>query len=87
VPAIALGSLIGGLSHNVGTYLLSALALGAYFAKCSGTLDAMVYGTILEGCGNGATYERRIGQVRLIESLALVGTKLNNRQKDPWPST
>jgi MFS family permease len=74
--ALAASSLIGGLSYNVGTYILAALALGVYFAMYSGTLDAMVYDTILEEIGDGAPFERQIGRVRLIESVALVTSSL-----------
>jgi MFS family permease len=74
--ALAACSLIGGLSHSVTTYLLSALALGVYFALYSGTVDAMVYDTVVEHTGTGADFERRIGRVRFIEGTALVASSL-----------
>jgi MFS family permease len=74
--ALMLCSLIGGLSNDVPTYIASALVLGVYFAMYSGTMDAIVYDTVLEETGGGGGFERRIGQLRLIESAALVASSL-----------
>ena len=70
--ALALCALVGGLSTDVPTYILSALILGVFFAMHSGTLDAVVYDTVLEETGDSDAFEQRLGQVRLIESIALV---------------
>src|SRR5215207_1651314 len=74
--ALALTCLIGGLSTNIATYLLSALALGVYFAMYSGTMEAIVYDTVLEETGASASFERRIGRIRLAESATLVASSL-----------
>ena len=74
--ALMLCSLIGGLSNNVATYIVSALVLGVYFAMYSGTLDAVVYDTVLEETGDSEAFEKRIGRVRLVESIALVSSAL-----------
>jgi MFS family permease len=74
--ALAVCELIGGLSHGVGTYIVSALVLGVYFAMYTGTVDAMVYDTVLEETGAGTDFERRIGRVRFIEGVALVVSSL-----------
>lgn len=74
--ALALTSLIGGLSQNVPTYIGSALVLAVYFAMYSGTLDAVVYDTVLEEIGASELFEQRIGRVRAIESAALVAGAL-----------
>src|SRR5215217_3903794 len=74
--ALALCALIGGLSNNVATYIVSALILGVYFAMYSGTLDAVVYDTVFEETGDSDDFERRIGRVRLVESIALVASSL-----------
>jgi predicted MFS family arabinose efflux permease len=74
--ALAVCELIGGLSQNVATYVVSALVLGVYFALYSGTVDSMVYDTVVEETGRGADFERRIGRVRFIEGLALVVSSL-----------
>jgi len=70
--AMLLSVLIGGLSRNVITYIIAALILGIYFAMYSGTVEAIVYDTVLEETGNSTAYERQIGRIRLIESIALV---------------
>lgn len=67
---------IGGLSPNVGTYLVSALFLGVYFAMQSGTLDSVVYDTVLEETGESTSFEATLGRLRLTESAALVASAL-----------
>ena len=62
--ALALCALIGGLSTDVPTYILSALILGVFFAMHSGTLDSVVYDTVLEETGHSDAFEQRIGRVR-----------------------
>lgn len=74
--ALALSALIGGLSHDVPTYILSALVLGVCFALSSGTIDAIVYDTVLEETGDSAAFERCIGRIRLVDSAALVTSAL-----------
>ncbi|WP_328993882.1 MFS transporter [Kribbella sp. NBC_01245] len=74
--ALAVSTVGGGLSDGVPAYIAAAMALGVYFAMFSGTLDAVVYDTVLEETGDSASFERRIGQVRLIESIALVTSAL-----------
>ena len=74
--ALALTSLVGGLSYNVPTYIGSALVLAVYFAMYSGTMDAIVYDTVLEEIGASHAFERQIGRVRLVESVALVSGAL-----------
>jgi len=70
--ALALGSLIGGLSDNVTVYVLSALIFGVYFAMFSGTLDAILYDTVLEETASSESFEKRLGRIRFTESSALV---------------
>lgn len=67
---------IGGLSQNVATYMVSAVFLGIFFAMQSGTFDAVVYDTVLEETGDSGLFERTIGRVRLVESVALVTSAL-----------
>jgi MFS family permease len=64
--------LVGGLSTNVGMYLVAALLLGVYFAMQSGTADAIVYDTVLEETGSSATFERTLGRFQMVSSAALV---------------
>jgi len=50
--------------------------LGVYFAMYSGTMEAVVYDTVLEETGGSDGYERRIGRVRFVESISLVVSSL-----------
>ncbi|MFH5231832.1 MFS transporter [Antrihabitans spumae] len=69
-------ALVGGLSTGVPLYILSALILGIYFAMYSGTMDAIVYDTVLEETGDSDAYERCLGRIRMVNSAALVGSSL-----------
>jgi MFS family permease len=70
--ALAINALIGGLSQDVPTYIVSALVLGMCFALSSGTIDSIIYDTVLEETGNSEAFERLIGRNRLVDSAALV---------------
>jgi hypothetical protein len=74
--ALAASSLVGGLSTNVVTYVVAAMILGVYFAMNSGTIDSVVYDTVLEETGSSDAYETWIGRVRMVESAALAGSAL-----------
>jgi MFS family permease len=67
---------IGGISTSVPMYFASAFFLGVFFAMRSGTLEAVVYDTVLEESGDSEEFEGRIGRLRMIESVALVGSGL-----------
>jgi MFS family permease len=71
-----LSVLVGGLSTNVPSYFVSAFFLGVFLAMRSGTLEAVVYDTVLEEMGDSDDFETRVGRVRLIESGALVVSAL-----------
>jgi predicted MFS family arabinose efflux permease len=74
--AAILSVLIGGLSHSVAVYMVSAGFLGVFFALQSGTLESVVYDTVLEETGGSDAFEKTIGRVRLVESVALVTSAL-----------
>ncbi len=74
--ALAVSALIGGLSHDVPTYILSALALGVFFALSSGTVDSIIYDTVLEETGDSAAFEQHVGRNRLANGAALVSSAL-----------
>jgi predicted MFS family arabinose efflux permease len=76
VVSLAVSALVGGLSQNVPTYTASALFLGVFFALQSGTVESMVYDTLLEESGSSDAFERTIGRVRVMESVALVSSAL-----------
>jgi MFS family permease len=67
-----LSVLVGGLSTDKATYVVAALLLGVYFAMQSGTVDAIVYDTVLEETGDSAGFEAIVGRLRMVESAALV---------------
>jgi predicted MFS family arabinose efflux permease len=74
--ALAVSTLLGGLSTGVGGYIAASLVLGAYFALQSGTVDSIVYDTVLEETGSSELYERVVGRVRVVESAALATSAL-----------
>src|SRR4051794_39459831 len=49
--AAAASALVGGLSHGVVTYIVAAMILGLYFAASSGSVDSVVYDTVVEETG------------------------------------
>ncbi|QES46972.1 MFS transporter [Streptomyces venezuelae] len=67
---------VGGLSRSVGMYMVAAFFLGVFFAMQSGTFEAVVYDTLLEETGSSDSFERVIGRVRVVESIALVASAL-----------
>jgi MFS family permease len=74
--AAILSVLIGGLSQSVVVYMVSAGFLGVFFALQSGTLESIVYDTVLEETGGSDAFEKTMGGVRLVESVALVASAL-----------
>ena len=74
--ALALCSLIGGLSTGVAGYLVSAVCLGVFFAMYSGTTDSMVYDTLVEEIGNGGDFTRYMGWVRAVGAASFAASAL-----------
>jgi MFS family permease len=74
--ALMISSLIGGLSYSVIAYVIAAMVLGIYFAFSSGTVDSVVYDTVLEQTGSNELYETWIGRTRAVESAAFVVSAL-----------
>ena len=74
--AVIISVLIGGFSQNVIAYIVAAAFLGVFFALQSGTLESIVYDTVLEETGDSEAFERTMGRVRLVESAALVASAL-----------
>jgi MFS family permease len=70
--ALMVSSLLGGLSQSVIAYVIAAMILGVYFAFSSGTVDSIVYDTVVEETGSNELYERWIGRIRAVESAAFV---------------
>jgi MFS family permease len=74
--ALMTSSLLGGLSQTVIAYVIAAMVLGVYFAFSSGTVDSVVYDTVVEETGSSQLYERWIGRIRAVESAAFVLSSL-----------
>jgi len=74
--ALSASVLVCGISQSVTAYIAGAMMLGVYFAMYSGTVDSIVYDTVLEETGDSSTFEQQIGRIRLVESLALVSSAL-----------
>jgi MFS family permease len=74
--ALTLSVFVGAVSWNVPTYIVAALLFGVYVAMFTGTIEAVVYDVVLEETGDSTAYEREIGRVRFVESVALVGSAL-----------
>src|SRR6266513_3807163 len=70
--ASMLNALLGGFSHDVPTYLVSTLFFGVEVALVSGTYESILYDTLLEHTGHSHAFEQRLGQVKLLSSLALL---------------
>ncbi|MFL5699785.1 MAG: MFS transporter [Ktedonobacteraceae bacterium] len=70
--AAMLNALLGGLSHDVPTYLVSTLFFGVEVALVSGTYESILYDTLLEHTGQSRESEQRLGQLKLLSSLALL---------------
>lgn len=84
--ALLASTVIGGLSQNVAAYIVAAVVLGAYFALNSGTVDSMVYDTVLEETGGSESYERWIGRVRMVESGAFAASAIAGGLLAGWTS-
>ncbi len=74
--ASMLNALLGGLSHNVTTYLVSTLFFGVSVALVSGTYESILYDTLLEQTGHNRGFEKRLSQLKLLNSLALLSGAL-----------
>ncbi|SNQ51674.1 Major facilitator superfamily MFS_1 [Frankia canadensis] len=72
--ALAASSLVGGLSTTPATYVGAAVLLGVFFALNSGTVESIVYDTVVEETGSGDGYERWIGRMHVVEAAALVAS-------------
>jgi MFS family permease len=74
--ALIVSVVVGGVSPNVGTYIVAALFLGVFFAMQSGTFESIAYDTVVEETGDGAKFEPTIGRIRFMESAGLVVSAL-----------
>jgi MFS family permease len=71
-----LSVLVGAVSTGVAGYIVSAMILGGYFALQSGTVESIVYDTLLEETGSADGYEKHSGRIQMYNSAALTGSAL-----------
>lgn len=74
--ALAIASLLGGLSHDVWQYIVASAMWGVYFALYSGTYDAIVYDTLLEENGTGDGFEKYAGRLHAVAGVFLTISSL-----------
>jgi MFS family permease len=74
--AALLSVLVGALSSGITSYIVSAMILGVFFALQSGTVDSIVYDTLLEETGTADGYEKHFGRIQMWNSIALTGSAL-----------
>jgi len=73
--AIVFSSLIGAVSYSVFVYFISTAIWGMYISLNSGTIDSIIYDTLLEENDNGDDYEKFIAKIDIISSIAgIVGS-------------
>ena len=71
-----LSVLVGAFSTGVTSYIVSAMILGVFFALQSGTVDSIVYDTLIEETGSADGYEKHFGRIQMYNSAALTGSAL-----------
>ncbi|GCE11949.1 MFS transporter [Tengunoibacter tsumagoiensis] len=70
--ATMINALLGGLSYNIPTYLVSTLFFGVSVALASGTYESILYDILLEETGHGLAFAQRLSHVKQLNSLALL---------------
>lgn len=70
--ALAISSLLGGLSTEPIMYIICAAFWGMFYAFYSGTYDSIVYDTVQEETGKSDDYSRYYGRIKIADSISLV---------------
>ena len=78
VATLALAAAVGiaASAHSVGVYMLSAICLGVFIAMHSGTVDSIIYDTLIEEGVDTAVFDRLLGRLGMLSSATLVGSSL-----------
>lgn len=74
--ALAVASLVCGLSNSMPVYIFGAAFWGVFYAMYSGTYDSIVYDVIQEETGTSEGFEKYYGYIHIFESAGLVVTAL-----------
>ncbi len=69
---LAISSVVGGLSHSLPIYIISAIFWGFFDALNSGTDSAIVYDTLMEERGDSKDYEKEYGIYQSIGGIGLL---------------
>jgi MFS family permease len=67
---------VGAAADTVGVYMVSALCLGVFIAMHSGTVDSIIYDTLIEEGSDTAVFDRLLGRLGMLSSVTLVGSSL-----------
>lgn len=70
--ALLLSGIIGALSFNEVTFIVSTIFWGIFAALYSGTYDAAVYDTVIEEEGSSKGYPKYLGFLHAVEGLAFI---------------
>jgi MFS family permease len=78
VATLALAASVGtgATAHSVAAYVLSALCLGVFIAMHSGTVDSIIYDTLIEHGADLTQFPRLLGRLGGLSSATLVGSSL-----------
>jgi MFS family permease len=67
---------VGSVADSVGVYMVSAFCLGVFIAMHSGTVDSIIYDTLIEEGEDTAKFDRLLGRLGIMSSVTLVGSSL-----------
>lgn len=70
--SLSISAMVGGLSHNIGVYLVAAIFWGIFFACYSGLYDSIIYDCIAEVGGDSKLFDFLYGRSELADSIGLV---------------
>jgi MFS family permease len=74
--ALALGTVICGLSHGFWTYVAGISVWGLFYACYAGTYDSVIYDVVLEETGGADKFEHYYGRVQMYDSAAFIAGAL-----------
>lgn len=70
--ALALASLILGLAQGVVIYTIASILFGTYFALHSGTVDSIIYDTLVEENSSREGFEKYLGHNSMLSVVGLI---------------
>jgi MFS family permease len=70
--ALAGAAFVGGVSNDIGLYLLCAILWGVFYACYAGMYESIVYDTLAEEKQSPALYRKIYGRIQIADSAGLV---------------